>query len=73
MSSLNEDIAEDKTNLGHSFCIGHSFFSSATTSEPLNEAWYQRVIDTEIMPLLEEYWFDNPDRVSEWHKRLMAE
>jgi 5-methylcytosine-specific restriction endonuclease McrBC GTP-binding regulatory subunit McrB len=73
MSSLNKEIAADQTNLGQGFCIGHSFFSATTTSEALDESWFRRVVDTEIMPLLEEYWFDNPDRASEWRNRLMAE
>ena len=22
------------------------------------------------MPLLEEYWYDNPDKVQKWHERF---
>jgi len=73
MSALNDDIAGDQTNLGYGFCIGHSFFCAAGDDEALGESWYKRVIDTEIVPLLEEYWFDNPDRANEWHRRLIAE
>lgn len=73
MSSLNADITADQTNLGPGFCIGHSFFSSAAADEALDEKWYQRVVNTEIVPLLEEYWFDNPARAAEWCDRLIAE
>jgi MoxR-like ATPase len=73
MSSLNEDIAADKTNLGPGFCVGHSFFCSAALEEALDNDWYQRVVSTEILPLLEEYWFDNPARADEWHDRLVAD
>ena len=73
MSALNEDIAADQTNLGPGFCIGHSFFSAAASDETLNEEWYQRVVQTEVGPLLEEYWFDNPARAAEWRGRLIAE
>jgi 5-methylcytosine-specific restriction protein B len=26
-------------------------------------AWYRQVIETEIRPLLDEYWLDDPDKV----------
>jgi MoxR-like ATPase len=73
MSSLNEDIAADKTNLGPGFCIGHSFFCLAAADETLDEKWYQRVVSAEIVPLLEEYWFDNAARTDEWRDRLLAD
>jgi hypothetical protein len=58
--ALNKAIAEDTTNLGRGFCIGHSFFCSAGPQITLDEAWYQRVVKTEVAPLLREYWFDKP-------------
>jgi 5-methylcytosine-specific restriction protein B len=73
MSSLNEAIAADQVNLGSGFCIGHSFFCSASPDEALDEKWYQHIISTEVVPLLEEYWFDNPTRADEWRNRLMAD
>jgi hypothetical protein len=72
MSSLNEDISADQTNLGAGFCIGHSFFSSAAADEALDDEWYQHIVETEVVPLLEEYWFDNPARAAEWRDRLIA-
>jgi 5-methylcytosine-specific restriction protein B len=70
MTALNEEIATDKANLGPGFCIGHSFFSAIPNGVPLDNEWYQRVIDTEIYPLLDNYWFDNPKKIAEWRKRL---
>ncbi|MGR9230035.1 MrcB family domain-containing protein [Rhizobium leguminosarum] len=69
MGELNSAIASDKVNLGPGFQIGHSFF---TPYEPVEdaEAWYDDIIETEIAPLLEEYWFDNPERAEEWFTRL---
>jgi hypothetical protein len=58
MTSLNEEIAEDKTNLGPGFCIGHSFFVP-TRSAGIDDLWYQEIIEAEIRPLLEEYWSDD--------------
>jgi MoxR-like ATPase len=73
MTDLNDTIGSDKTNLGIGFCIGHSFFVPASAGEQLDQKWYQRVMETEIIPLLEEYWFDNPTRAKEWSDRLLAE
>ena len=30
--------------------------------------WYEDVIESEILPLLREYWFDDEARVREWEK-----
>lgn len=61
MVALNEAIAQDRS-LGPQFRVGHSYVTPAeeTVSEP--HAWFAEVIDTEIGPLLEEYWFDAPER-----------
>ena len=81
MGELNEAIAADKTSLGPGFCIGHSFFASPPESiagavgnggAEAEEAWYRRVVETEIAPLLEEYWFDAPDKAEDWPRRLLA-
>jgi hypothetical protein len=72
MGELNQEIRGDQTNLGRGFCIGHSFFCKARDKLVSEEEWYQQVIRTEIVPLLEEYWFDNPSRVSTWRERLLS-
>lgn len=59
---VNHDIRSDTKNLGPGFEIGHSYFCPASTVGDA-EAWYGAVIDEEIRPLLEEYWFDEADRV----------
>jgi MoxR-like ATPase len=69
MSELNAAIRDDKVNLGPGFQIGHSFFTPAEGETP-GDGWFTRVVDTEIRPLLEEYWFDNPARAAEWCDRL---
>lgn len=70
MSALNEVISADKTNLGPGFQIGHSFF---TPTGPVASAdrWFETVVETEIRPLLEEYWFDDPAKATEWRERLL--
>lgn len=63
ISSLNESITQDSA-LGRQYCIGHSYF---TPHVPLvdtgldTDGWWRRVIDTDVRPLLEEYWFDRPE------------
>jgi len=66
---LNIRIRED-ANLGDGFCVGHSYFCHTGWSTP-DEAWYQRIVRTEIEPLLREYWFDNADRAAEEVARLL--
>ena len=31
------------------------------------------IVETEISPLLEEYWFDDAEKASEWRKRLLED
>lgn len=69
MGELNAAIASDKINLGPGFQIGHSFFTPYEAVEDA-EIWYDNIIETEIAPLLYEYWFDNPERAEEWFTRL---
>lgn len=69
--ALNKAIAEDTTNLGRGFCVGHSFFCSAGPQITLDEAWYQRVVNTEVAPLLHEYWFDRPRRAQDAINQLL--
>lgn len=50
--------------------IGHSYFCGSGAA--LTEKGYEQAIRHEIMPLLREYWFDNPERVEEWSGKLEA-
>jgi 5-methylcytosine-specific restriction protein B len=60
---LNSQIASPESGLGQGYQIGHSFFCPAPRAT-VDSAWYSRILHGEIKPLLEEYWFDEPDRVS---------
>lgn len=70
MTALNDEISGDRT-LGPQFRVGHSYI---TPIEPLEDpkAWFRDVIETEIGPLLDEYWFDAPERANEAMARLRA-
>lgn len=67
MKILNDEIEKDDIELGKGYKIGHSYFcniSSNNDEESWNN-WYSRIIKFEIKPLLEEYWFDNKEKVSD--------
>jgi len=67
MNYLNNQIAADG-NLGRGFKIGHSYFCNPST----DENWYQSVIEYEINPLIEEYWFDNEEKAQEYMDYLLG-
>jgi len=65
MAALNREI-ELSVDLGRGFTIGHSFFvpfQDVTDSK----AWYDRVSNSEIVPLLREYWFDKKQNEVDQH------
>lgn len=65
---LNMDIADDPA-LGEGFLIGHSFLAAPAAGQA-DEAWLQSVVEQELIPLLEEYWFDEPSKAQEWASTL---
>ena len=65
------DIIENDKSLGPQFRVGHSYVTPvAHITDPRD--WFQQVINTEIGPLLEEYWFDNLEE-AEKNKKLLLE
>jgi 5-methylcytosine-specific restriction protein B len=72
MMSLNAEIQADPM-LGRRYCVGHSHFCPRGDDfGALGDSWYATVIRTEVLPLLEEYWFDSPGKVSEAERSLLA-
>ena len=72
MNIINNEIERDDIELGKGYKIGHSYFcniSSNNDEESWNN-WYKRIIKFEIKPLLEEYWFDNKEKVSDLLERI---
>jgi hypothetical protein len=57
IGALNKQIAADN-DLGEGFLVGHSFFCPEANEYPIGDSWYQAIIDTELAPLIREYWFD---------------
>lgn len=72
MQTLNTEIASDRANLGPGFRVGHSYFCGDPGPDGATTAWYRDVIQTEVVPLLKEYWFDDAARAEEWERRLLA-
>jgi len=68
---LNQEIAEDKKNLGMGYQIGHSFFCPTTKGQAYDEDWYSQVIKHEVAPLIREYWFDNTELADKLIKELL--
>lgn len=69
MEALNHEITKDETNLGMGYRIGHSFFTPVSPV-PDFQKWFQSIIRYEIMPLLEEYWIDDPSMVQQFRITL---
>lgn len=63
MKELNQKIEEDES-LGEGFKIGHSYLSNIDPEEDIDEKLRQ-IIEHELIPLLKEYWFDEPSKVKE--------
>ncbi len=66
IKKLNQVINEDES-LGKGFMIGHSYFC---TSEPITDSFLYNVVENELIPLLEEYWFDEESKVKEYSEIL---
>lgn len=64
--ALNEQISRDEM-LGPGFMIGHSYFcmKNDVTDEIL-----KNIVNYEILPLLEEYWYDAPEKVTKWREKF---
>lgn len=66
VQKLNDTIAEDES-LGKGFRIGHSYF---ITEEPVTDELLTNIVENELVPLLEEYWFDAPEKANDYSNTL---
>ena len=71
IEALNQEISQDSA-LGAQFQIGHSY---VTPHEAVADAqaWFAEVVQSEIGPLLHEYWFDAPDRADAAIAKLLQQ
>jgi 5-methylcytosine-specific restriction protein B len=65
---LNKEIADDPS-LGRGFRIGHSYFCGREEGGCTTD-WMRSVVEFDILPMLAEYWFDEPAKLQRWEKNL---
>ena len=66
VQSLNNAIATDES-LGEGFKIGQSYFCNI---KEINESRLSNIVEYELIPMLKEYWFDEPTKVKDWSNLL---
>lgn len=66
---LNEEIKND-SSLGKGFCIGHGYFCGLENPKDCTVSWMREVVEYDILPMLEEYWFDSPAQLAKWKSEL---
>jgi flagellar biosynthesis GTPase FlhF len=64
--ALNREITQD-TSLGSGFRIGHSYFC---TEDKIDDKWLFENVEFELIPLIKEYWFDEPSKIEQWVGKL---
>lgn len=67
IKALNADIEND-ASLGKGFCIGHSYFCNL--KEDCSDAVLKEIVEYDIVPMLEEYWFDDEAKAKNWSNDL---
>ncbi len=65
---LNKEITED-SSLGRGFQIGHSYFCGCEKDGCTIE-WMRSVVEFDVIPMLAEYWFDEPKKLQRWEQNL---
>lgn len=65
---LNKEIVRDDS-LGSGFEIGHSYFCFHDIDE-VTDAWLYAIVYYDILPTLQEYWFDNTAAINKWTENL---
>ncbi len=63
---LNKEITNDKS-LGNGFCIGHSYFCEQTSCD---DELLLSIVNYDIIPMLNEYWFDDLNKLKHWENIL---
>lgn len=74
LTDLNTKIAdENNSGLGKGFCIGHSYFCVEPVEGQTEKDWYTTIIQYEICPLLDEYWWDDKAKADDCKKELLKD
>ncbi len=72
MSVLNSQISA-AISLGPQYRIGHSYVTPESDT-PITDGqeWFRSRVETEIGPLLDEYWYDTPETARVARTKLLA-
>lgn len=68
IEELNTAIASDES-LGDGFVIGHSYLCNI---QEATDQELSAIVEFELIPLLKEYWFDEPIKVKDWSNTLRS-
>ena len=68
VENLNGVIAMDES-LGASFSISHSYFC---VLYKIAHTVLSYIVEYELIPLLKEYWFDEPLKIKDWTNNLRS-
>lgn len=68
IKELNKTISEDAV-LGEGFEIGHSYFCLGKT---VSDIELKTIVKYQIIPMIKEYWFDNPAKAETEAKKLLG-
>ena len=72
IDTLNAEIIS-AISLGQQFRVGHSYVTPDIEETILDSrAWFRAKVETEIGPLLEEYWYDAPETAKLARAKLLA-
>lgn len=78
IQNLNTAIEQDDS-LGKGFLVGHSYLAGVPVSNPEKSPadwlsdfnnWLDSIILYDLIPLLEEYWYDDVEQLRKWKERL---
>lgn len=73
IEELNKKISADTTKLGPQFRLGHSYVTPPEKLQNIHEKeWFRQTVNTQIGPLLEEYWYDAPYIAQKAKEELLA-
>ena len=67
IAKLNKEVISKDPTLGKGFCIGHSYFCN---QKEVNGTWLNNIVEYEIIPMLQEYWFDDEAKFEEQSEEL---
>ena len=66
VKELNREIYFDDS-LGAGFRIGHSYFCG---QDECSEEWMREIVHYDLIPMLQEYWFDDKQKLQKWENAL---